>query len=136
MKTETVSTYEQQALDFLAKTKTTFKAEFVAHGYHFDEDKETRDIYQVTLTREGKKPFVFRFGQSIANSGTIDKHYKHSKEFIRNGHMVATKPSDYERKRKAPTAYDVLTCLTKYEQVHLRISALIMVMIQTAEEQK
>ena len=115
MKTEKISTYEQQALDFLLKTDTEFKAEFTEHGLHFDTDKEARDIYKITLTRKDKKPYIFRFGQSIANSGLINAHYKTSKSFEQGDKMIPMKGSDYERKRKAPTAYDVLACLQKYD---------------------
>lgn len=107
--------YQKQAEDFLKKTKTTFKAVYSAHGKYFEDDKESRDIYEITLTREGKKPFIFSFGQSIAKSGTIDKSYEHSREFIRSGRFLAKKPSDFARRREAPTSYDVLACLTKYD---------------------
>lgn len=66
MKTE-ISTYEQQAIDFLTKTNTSFTAEFLKHGKHFDSDTQTRDIYKITLKR-GKKKYSFNFGQSINNS--------------------------------------------------------------------
>jgi hypothetical protein len=66
MKTE-ISEYEQQALDFLAKTNTKFTATFLKHDIYFDGDKDKRDIYQITLKR-GKDNFTFNFGQSINNS--------------------------------------------------------------------
>lgn len=103
---QTISKYEQQALDFLKKTDTTFNAEFVEHGLYFDTDKEPRDIYKITLKHNGKI-FTFRFGQSIANSGLINANSKTSLSLL--------KESDFERKRKAPTAYDVLACLQKYD---------------------
>ncbi len=49
-----MSKYTEQADQFLKDTETEFKAEFVKHGIHFDEDKETRDIYKITLTRESR----------------------------------------------------------------------------------
>jgi hypothetical protein len=76
--------YQKQGTDFLTKTKTKMKVEFVEHDFYFDDDKEARDIYRITLTRNGKR-YSFKFGQSIANTGT------------------------------EPTAYDVLACLTKYD---------------------
>lgn len=66
MKEET--DYNKQANEFLKKTDTTFKAEFVKHGKHFDDDKDNRDIYQITLKR-GEREFKFNFGQSINDSG-------------------------------------------------------------------
>lgn len=107
--------YQQQAQDFLTKTGTQIKAELSGHGKYFDDDEQTRDIYTVTITRQNKKPFVFTFGQSVKNSGTLNSNYIASKDFIRSGKIFPIKSSDYERKRIAPTAYDILACLTKYE---------------------
>jgi hypothetical protein len=87
---KTTNTYEQEAEKFLKDTGTAFEAKFVYHGPYFDGDKEGRDVYEIVLTRGKRKPFRFKFGQSINNSVTP-------------GHSG----------RKAPTAYDVLSCLTK-----------------------
>jgi len=81
--------YEKQAQDFLDKTNTEFTATFNRHGKYFDDDKQARDIYNITLKRGGRE-YTFKFGQSVVNSGK--------------------KPN-----RKAPTAYDVLACITKYD---------------------
>jgi len=43
--------YEKQAIDFLAKTNVAFKTEFVKNAPYFADDKNSRDIYQITLTR-------------------------------------------------------------------------------------
>lgn len=87
MSTQTISKYEQQAIDFLTETGTTFKTKFDSYGRHFEDDKERRDIYKVTL-RNKNGSYTFKFGQSINNS-------------TKNG-------------KKPPTAYDVLTCLEEY----------------------
>lgn len=76
--------YQKQANDFMTKVGATMKVKFLGNMPYFDDDKESRDVYQITLKRNGKE-YSFRFGQSIAN------------------------------KRIAPTAYDVLACLTKYD---------------------
>lgn len=108
--------YNAQAEQFLNETQTTFKAELKGHDRYFADDKESRDIYQITLERKGKKPFVFRFGQSIVNSGTdVKGGHKESVSFVRSGRTFPIKPEDFSQKRKAPTAYDVLASLTKYE---------------------
>ena len=65
---EEINEYEKQANSFLEKTGTTFKAVFSKHGKHFSDDKEDRDIYDITLTR-GERVYPFKFGQSIAESG-------------------------------------------------------------------
>ena len=60
--------FEKQALDFLAATSTTFKADFLKHDYYFEGDKDKRDIYEITIQR-GQRKISFEFGNSIANSG-------------------------------------------------------------------
>lgn len=78
--------YEKQANDFMAKVGATMKIDFLKNDFHFDGDKERRDVYRITLKREGKR-YSFNFGQSINDS---------------DGNTP-------------PTAYDVLACLTKYD---------------------
>jgi len=93
MKSQVKSEYEIQADNFLINTGTTFKAEKIGNYYYFDGDKVKRDVYEITLKRN-KKEHTFKFGQSIFNSG----------------------PQIKERGRiKAPTAYDVLVYLQKYD---------------------
>jgi len=102
--------YNKKAEQFLKDTNTEFKAEFLKNGLHFEDDKEPRDIYLITLTRENRI-YKFNFGQSINNSGKYEKFcagkrelfYKYKFEFTRN------------KKFKIPTAYDVLSCLQKSE---------------------
>ena len=119
----TTTDYLTQATDFLRSTGTDFKAEFLKHGKHFDSDKQTRDIYKITLKR-GDRVFSFDFGQSIANSGEwLVPDRRLSKVF--NDKQVAT---TYASKigvsvfsvrknpsKKPPSEYDVLACLTKYD---------------------
>ena len=78
------SEYTKQANDFMEKTGTTMKAVYVDHKPYFVDDKESRDIYRITLKRNGDK-YTFRFGQSINDS---------------DGNTP-------------PTAYDVLASITK-----------------------
>jgi len=133
MKTE-ISTYEQQAIDFLTATNTEFTAEFKRHGKYWDNDTDTRDIYSVTLKR-GNRKFTFDFGQSIKNSGQINlvEHLRNKmitqpliKKYGSNYafDLTAKKEILFSTSLKnedlkinpnysAPTAYDVLTCLTK-----------------------
>ena len=127
------SKYEQQAEAFLKSTNTEFKCEFLFNGKHFCDDKEMRDVYRITLTR-GRRSYTFQFGQSIVNSGfyytmgkqklIIDRKYllqenkqnlihhirrESNFQFMNNG------KSDVIHYPVAPTAYDVLACLTKYD---------------------
>jgi len=89
--------YEKQADDFLKQTKTRFKTCFIGHGNYFDDDKQKRDFYQVTLTK-GNEFYSFKFGQSIANS------------------KRSNWPKENERPPGLhPKPYDVLACLQKHD---------------------
>ena len=105
-----LSDYQEQGILFLAETQTEFKAILIGHGPYWDGDKETRDIYEIRLTREGKPPFIFKFGQSIVNSGpSLGESYS-----LKVGRYTPV-PKNCSRLRRAPTPYDVLACLTKYD---------------------
>ena len=83
---KTINEYEKKAIDFLKKTNVTIKIEFLKYDFHFQDDKEKRNVYKITLKRENKI-HSFTFGQSIFNT----------------------------KKGIKPTAYDILACLTKYD---------------------
>lgn len=98
--------YEKQAKDFLEKAGATIEVKLVGNDYYFDGDKETSDIYRITIQRKGRKPWSFRFGQSIPKREDCD--------ICRRSNFAYT--LDEHRKfhgRRKPTAYDVLTCLQK-----------------------
>lgn len=78
--------YNQQSLQFLNDTNTSFTAKYKKHDIYFSGDKEKRDIYSITLKND-LHSFRFDFGRSINNS---------------NGSTP-------------PNAYDVLACITKYD---------------------
>lgn len=142
MKTENKnkkSEYDLQAENFLKKTNTTFKAEFLRYDFYFPCDKEKRDIYQITLTR-GSRKFVFEYGQSLVKSGIIIEPLKgtcllmeeiNSRICERIKVITGKMPKNvfflqYENTLSPkecagaifctyPTAYDVLACLQKYD---------------------
>lgn len=102
-----ISEYEQQALDFLTKYEITFDAKFIENGKHFPDDKEKRDIYELTLAKGNRKIF-FRFGQSIA-------HSKPSKDVLDRAAMKSWgHRAKLLKQVKQPTAYDLLASITKY----------------------
>jgi hypothetical protein len=126
-----MNNYEQQAIDFLEKTNTTFKAEFVRNGKYFDDDVDNRDIYNITLTR-GNRVYTFEFGQSIINSGfyaiygktkyqipcdKLDKTKAEIRRYVKQFYNwnFGTSHKDVIHYPKSPTAYDVIACLTKYD---------------------
>lgn len=78
--------YQAQGENFLRKTGTKMTVKFVRYGPYFPGEKESRDIFRVTFTRNGEKMSVL-FGQSINDS---------------------TGGGD-----KPPTAYNILACITK-----------------------
>ncbi len=71
---EALSSYEQQAIDFLNSTNTKFKAVYLKHDFYFLGDKQRRDIYRITLIRTGKR-YSLTFGQSIAGAGKTPTPY-------------------------------------------------------------
>jgi len=80
-----------------------------------------RDVYEITLERN-KKVYSFRFGQSINNSQGNPKEihaYKGTKQYqrlISEGYKPSRVMADYLIKKSiAPTAYDVLACVQKYD---------------------
>jgi len=114
-----MNTYEEQAQQFLKETQTTFKAEFIKHDKHFNDDKEKRDIYKVTFER-GNRSFNVIFGQSINASGKY-RYFDH----VANDLKQLKKESGFSslvigqvsinKNFEEPTAYDVLACLQKYD---------------------
>lgn len=121
----TENEYHKQAREFLELTSTEFKAEFLKHDKYFLDDKESRDIYQITLTR-GQRVYSFTFGQSIQASGQYiifnpdgdGKHHKFTgtKKELWKKYKVSNQ-GDYDKNKNfsEPTPYDVLACLTKYD---------------------
>lgn len=76
--------YVKQAKDFLSKHETTLTMKFLKRDRYFDADETTRNIYFITISRNGDA-FSFKFGDSVHNSN----------------HKIK------------PTAYDILACLQK-----------------------
>lgn len=102
------SEYTKQANDFMEKTGTTMETKLLGNMPYFEDDKENRDVYQITLRRpvHGKtRVWSFRFGQSIANSGDKVKRNPYGKTMY--DHELIS------RKRIIPTAYDILAGITK-----------------------
>lgn len=121
------SQYNEAGELFLKETGAEFIVKFKEHGFHFDDDKDTRDIYTITIKRNSRE-YTFDYGQSINDSGfyvmvgkrrtDIDRYYLDSKNLF----SVAKKVNwDFNRKFDkihkpiAPNAYSVLACMTKYD---------------------
>jgi hypothetical protein len=69
-----ISTYEQQALDFLNATNTSFSIYHKKYGVHFAGDTQARHIFRVTLKNDIHR-YSFDFGQSIAAGSTPPNAY-------------------------------------------------------------
>jgi hypothetical protein len=94
------------------------KIEFLKWGYHFQEDKDKRDIYLITL-KKGNREYKFNFGNSIAHSGKY-KVYSSIGLTLVNDKKQATKiKGAYQiiknKEFQELTIYDVLGCLQKYD---------------------
>jgi hypothetical protein len=104
--------YDLQAETFLKNTNTTFTARLIGTYDHFGDGVE-RDVYEVTL-RNPKGSYTFKFGDSIDRTtkrlGTYKPH------FFRGSVYDLQRIQRREKaKHKSIKAYDVLSCLTKYD---------------------
>lgn len=112
-----IKSYEKKIDDFIKKTNTTFKCEFLKNDFHFLDDDETRDIYKITLKR-GSREYVFNFGQSIIASGLYFCYTPEGKKYAHtlNEAIKLMKGNSGDKKKnkdfKEPLIYDVLPCLT------------------------
>jgi len=128
---DTVNTYEQSAIDFLKATDCQFSVKYVKTGKYFPDDKEDRDIYSITLKRGGRY-YTFQFGQSIFHSGKYKGHkhlclnqfgklifseneYKAIKNKPGGSYTIQQAEIKPNKDFEEPTAYSVLSCLTKYD---------------------
>jgi len=57
--------YDKQANYFAVKHGIKLAVIGTEHGRHFNDDKQSRYIFKLRLTRNGKR-YTFKFGQSIA----------------------------------------------------------------------
>jgi hypothetical protein len=125
-----MSEYDDQANQFMAATSTTMDCVKLGTFPYFDGDKESRDVFYVTLKR-GAKVYAFKFGDSTHN--TLDRmlaaesspfgcRYVPTQAMFEHTHTRSTYQfyewykKNYKRLRavpKQPTSYSILACLTK-----------------------
>ena len=131
--------YDKQANDFLKLTSTTIQARWLRYAPYFCNDKVSRDVWQVKMVR-GNREYVFEFGSSIkdhedwrnevANTGMpyINKDgiphirewpygYPDRIEFEKAMNKAGQLEAEFTTVGLGhrPTAYDILSALTKYE---------------------
>lgn len=115
--------YTKQAEQFLADTGTEFSIVYLYTGQHFDDDKESRDVYQFTLKNK-RGIYSAKFGNSINNTEARALFSEYGKRTPIVGGW--SKPSELKKAMKhkriledksylPPSAYDILACLTKYD---------------------
>lgn len=104
--------YERCAARLLRVMNIEFRAAFIFHGPYWPDDKESRNVWELILTRpavdrRNVKTVSFRFGQSI-NDSFRDQFEPQRRSLgpIRRGEMIPTQ-------RNIPTSYDLLACITK-----------------------
>ncbi len=100
--------YDKQANDWAEKYGVRFSATFAGHGKFFPDDDSTRDRYSVILFRESLHMQI-DFKQSLVDSG-YREHFSRGPYWEGPGGIKARKQT-----KKAPTLYDVLACITKYD---------------------
>jgi hypothetical protein len=104
--------YVTQVEKFMDAVNAKMEVKLLGSMLYFDDDKEPRDVYQITLTRKGKS-YSFRFGQSVL----------HSRDYVEKSAQQRNSRGEpwgailrYKRDAvKVPTAYDVLAAVQKYE---------------------
>jgi len=103
--------YNKQAVEFLEKHNATIEIKYLKTDKYFPDDKEKRDIYDVTIkrNRNGRKlDYNFTFGDSIHNTRQNQLLIRD----IASGRML---PTGRRKQKVTPSEYDVLAALTKYE---------------------
>ena len=118
--------YELEAKELATKLGLEIDVKFLKNDLHFQDDKDKRDIYQITLKRNARK-YSFKFGQSVNCSGEYIGHknmclnkfgkFLFSKE---EKEKILKYDLNYFKVKKnpnfaVPAFYDVLSCLQKYD---------------------
>lgn len=119
--------YTEQANGFLAKHQITMTAQYLGHFPRLSEWSTSQ--WQVTFTHQGRKPFTLTFSQSLQASWAftnMDKnkggyHQKqkglppalNQKHWPKTSSEYAVHPYLMHPAKIAPSAYDVLACITK-----------------------
>lgn len=102
--------YEKQANDWAEKWGVTMTARKLGHFAYHEEDADTRDVYEIALTRDSRR-MTFKFGQSLVDS-------RYDQKFSAGPYWrgVERKANGWPKHPgKAPTLYDAIACLQKYD---------------------
>lgn len=106
--------YQKQVNDFLTKTSTTVSKEFVEYGYHFDGDKQKRNIRKVMM-KNARGKYEFRYGDSIVNSNrVVAKEYPNK--------MLSLILKNIERKVNAQDKINIFACTDAERDYYFSLS--------------
>lgn len=116
--------YTKQASDFLKKANATIKIDFVGLAVNKNwNERKKRNLYDVTLTTP-RGSMVFDFWDSVYNTDIknidiesyTEKFYKRRFYCMSPSEKIQMQKELKKKKAEAtPSAYDVLSCLTKYD---------------------
>lgn len=116
--------YIKQAIDFLKKTHTEIKIEYVGLAVNKEwKEKEKRCLYEITLTSP-RGAMSFDFWDSIRNTEiktmTLEAYAEKRCRVVFSSltqaeKMRANRELAVKKKAASPSAYDILACLTKYD---------------------
>jgi ribosomal protein L36 len=115
-----MSEYELQGEDFLEQVVATITWRYLGRRKHFPNDTADRDCYEYTIERGGRK-YTSTFGDSIERTNRDGCYIvkKKGNVYYINQHEYHSRGSDGQRmgvyRRKEPSAYSLLACLTKYD---------------------
>jgi len=129
---ETTNEYDKQAQEFLTKTNTSYKCTYLKYDKHFSNDEQSRNIYRITLEKNGKK-YTTNFGDSLVNIkiSTIKPYdflaclqkypISNIDEFVKDfGYTLNTKISEINRAYKACVReYTALKSLYSEDELEL-----------------
>ena len=117
--TTTTNQYDQQAQAWSDKYSVSMTSRYLGHFKHFDDDTDTRDVYEVRIwcTSRPDSAYTFRYGQSINDSRTCDANDGPNWRRILRERERSRSFRDHAKNQrgKPPRLYDVLSCLTKYD---------------------
>lgn len=110
---EEPSEYEIESDKLLKEMGVTIDIDFLYTGLHFQDDKEIRDIYNITFkglhdNKIVRKAFTIKYGNS-----THDSNYTNI-VLNNNDREISQNLKFKTYKSKVPSAYDILTCIQKY----------------------
>lgn len=122
--------YDGQADAFVKATSLVITKEYDGHRCYFEGDDEKRAVWRITFAREGRKPYVFTFGESLVESYNARDYrvsscfgkpldmqevlqFKGAKKALRNGGGVIGTDIKITLRKDPPSDYSILATVAK-----------------------